>query len=83
MLVMQGGRLLADGPVRELLTDIPLLELARLNPPDITRFFYKKALLENRKPERLPLTLDEALQWRDIAEEDVQGNSAEVNCALP
>lgn len=63
MLVMQGGRLLADGPVRELLTDVPLLEQARLQPPDITRFFYKKALLENRKPERLPLTLDEALQW--------------------
>ena len=63
MLVMQGGRLLADGPVRELLTNIPLLEQARLHPPDITRFFYKKALLENRKPERLPLTLDEALQW--------------------
>lgn len=63
MLVMQGGRLLADGQVRELLTNIPLLEQARLHPPDITRYFYKKALLENRKPERLPLTLDEALQW--------------------
>lgn len=63
MLVMQGGRLLADGPVRELLTNIPLLEQARLHPPDITRFFYKKALLENREPGRLPLTLDEALQW--------------------
>lgn len=63
MLVMQGGHLIADGPVRELLTNVPLLEQARLQPPDITRFFYKKALLENRKPERLPLTLDEALQW--------------------
>lgn len=63
MLVMQGGHLLADGLVRELLTDIPLLEQARLHPPDITRFFYRKALLENRKPERLPLTLNEALQW--------------------
>ena len=63
MLVMQGGRLIADGPVRELLTDVPLLEQARLQPPDITRFFYKKALLENRKPVKLPLTLDEALQW--------------------
>lgn len=63
MLVMQGGRLIADGPVRELLTNIPLLEQAHLQPPDITRFFYKKALLENRKPERLPLTLNEALLW--------------------
>lgn len=63
MLVMRGGLLIADGPVRELLTNVPLLEQARLEPPTITRFFYKKALLENRKPERLPLTLDEALQW--------------------
>ena len=62
MLVMQGGHLIADGPVRELLTNIPLLEQARLEPPSITSFFYKKALQENRKPERLPLTLDEALQ---------------------
>lgn len=62
MLVMQGGEIVADGPVRELLTNIPLLEQARLEPPSITRFFYRKALLENRQPERLPLTLDEALQ---------------------
>lgn len=27
----------------------------------ITRYFYKKALLEYRKPERLPPTLEEAL----------------------
>ena len=63
MLIMQGGAIIADGPVRELLTNVPLLEQARLEPPSITRFFYRKALLENRQPERLPLTLDEALQW--------------------
>ncbi len=66
MLVMQGGHIIADGPVRDLLTNIPLLEQARLQPPDITRFFYKKALLENRKPERLPLTLAEALNGEPI-----------------
>ncbi len=65
MLVMQGGGLIADGTVRELLTNVPLLEQARLEPPSITRYFYKKALLENRKPERLPLTLDEALLCDD------------------
>ena len=61
MLVMQGGSLVADGPVRDLLTDIPLLDRARLQPPTITRFFYEKALREGHIPERLPLTLDEAL----------------------
>ena len=63
MLVMQSGRLIADGTVRDLLTNFPLLEQARLEPPSITRYFYKKALQENRKPERLPLTLDEALRY--------------------
>lgn len=62
MLIMQGGAIIADGPVRELLTNVPLLEQARLEPPSITKFFYRKALQENRPPERLPLTLDEALQ---------------------
>lgn len=61
MLVMQGGRLIADGPVRDLLTDIPLLEQARLQPPTITRFFYEKAVQGGCIPERLPLTLNEAL----------------------
>jgi cobalt/nickel transport system ATP-binding protein len=61
MLVMQGGRLIADGPVRGLLTDIPLLEQARLQPPTITRFFYEKAVREGLAPERLPLTLNEAV----------------------
>ncbi len=62
MLVMQGGRLIADGPVRELLTNIPLLEQARLQPPTITKFFYDKAVREGRTPDWLPLTLDEAVQ---------------------
>jgi len=62
MLIMQKGRLIADGPVRDLLTDVPLLKQARLQPPTITNFFYEKAVREERMPERLPLTLDEALQ---------------------
>ena len=42
MLVMQGGRLLADGPVRELLTNIPLLEQARLHPRTSQGFSIKR-----------------------------------------
>ena len=63
MLIMQRGRLIADGPVRNLLTDVPLLKQARLQPPTITSFFYEKAVREGQVPERLPLTLDEALKW--------------------
>ncbi len=62
MLIMREGRLAGDGPVRELLTNIPLLEQSRLQPPNITKYFYHKALLENRQPDQLPITLDEALK---------------------
>ncbi len=43
-------------------TNIPLLEQSRLQPPNITKYFYHKALLENRQPDQLPITLDEALK---------------------
>lgn len=42
---MQGGHIIAHGPVCDLLTKVPLLEQDRLEPPSITRFFYKKALM--------------------------------------
>ncbi len=61
MLVMQGGRLVADGAAREVLTDIPLLKSAGLQTPDITRFFYEKALRKESLSEKLPLTVEEAL----------------------
>jgi len=32
-----------------------------LQPPTITRFFYEKAVREGATPDRLPLTLDEAV----------------------
>jgi cobalt/nickel transport system ATP-binding protein len=61
MLVMQQGRIIADGPVHDLLTNIPLLEQARLEPPAITKYFYEKSVLTGKKPAWLPLTLDEAI----------------------
>jgi cobalt/nickel transport system ATP-binding protein len=61
MLVMQGGTLLADGPVRSLLTDVALMERARLQPPSITKYFYEKARSLGQKPDNLPLTVEEAL----------------------
>jgi cobalt/nickel transport system ATP-binding protein len=63
VLVMENGSLLADGPVRGILTDIPLLERARLNPPAITKYFYEKRR-KNGGAEGgpLPLTVEEALK---------------------
>ncbi len=57
VLVLAEGRLVADGPVRDVLTDLPLLEGARLRPPPITRYF---AAL-HPGAEQLPLTMEEAL----------------------
>ena len=58
VLVIESGQLLADGPLRPVLTDVALLERARLRPPQITRYFHE---LEPDATD-LPLTLEEARQ---------------------
>ncbi len=60
VLVMNEGALLADGPVREVLTDVALLERARLRAPGITRYFHARDANGE-----LPLTVDEALARDD------------------
>lgn len=62
VIIMDQGHVLADGPVRRVLTDIPLLERARLAAPSITRYFYEQARRRGREPRDLPLTVEEALQ---------------------
>jgi cobalt/nickel transport system ATP-binding protein len=61
VLVMEEGLLLADGSIRQVLTDVPLLERARLNPPEITKYFYEKRR-QNGGQGPLPLTVEEALK---------------------
>lgn len=61
VLVLEGGKLLADRDVRGVLTDVPLLERARLQPPAITRYFFELARRSGRPPDKLPLSVDEAL----------------------
>lgn len=65
VIVMDAGHILADGPVRTVLTDIPLLERARLSAPSITRYFYERAKQSGQAPGDLPLTVEEALKRRD------------------
>lgn len=59
-LVMDGGRIIADGSVREILTDVPLLERSRLRPPSITKYFYEKQR-RGGTAGPLPITVEEAL----------------------
>jgi cobalt/nickel transport system ATP-binding protein len=62
VLVMENGSLLADGSVQDVLTNIPLMEKARLSPPSITKYFYEKRLREGAPLTGLPLTVEEALK---------------------
>jgi cobalt/nickel transport system ATP-binding protein len=62
VLVIENGALLADGSVQDILTDVPLLERARLSPPSITKYFYEKRLREGGSLSGLPLTVEEALK---------------------
>ncbi len=60
VMVIEGGRLLADGPMRAVLTDVELLHRARLRPPQITEYFHRL----HPETQQLPLTLAEALERR-------------------
>ena len=62
VLVMENGKLLADGSVKKVFTDVPLMERARLSPPSITKYFYEKRLREGAPVDDLPLTVEEALK---------------------
>lgn len=60
VLILDGGRVVCDGPVTEILTDIPLLQRHALEAPLIAQYFY------GRRPAstaggKVPLTLAEAL----------------------
>jgi energy-coupling factor transporter ATP-binding protein EcfA2 len=56
ILVMLGGKLILDGPTREVFVQTDLLRQTRVQPPPITRFAIE---IDWRPP---PLTVDEAIQ---------------------
>jgi cobalt/nickel transport system ATP-binding protein len=62
VLVLQDGVLIADDSTRKVLTDVPLLERARLKPPEITKYFFELDRKAGRVPDRLPLSVEEALE---------------------
>lgn len=64
VIVLEHGKILADRDVRIVLTDIPLLDRARLQPPVITRYFFEKNKREGKsvQPESIPLSIEEALE---------------------
>ena len=59
IVVLDEGRVRADGPVKEILTNVQLLEQCRLEPPILARLF---AEMDHRHAwgDGVPLTIDEA-----------------------
>lgn len=61
VIVLEGGKILADRDARSVLTDIPMLERARLEPPAITRYFFERFKRDGSTEKPIPLSVEEAL----------------------
>ena len=60
IIILNEGRLVADGPARRILTDENLLMGSRLEPPILTRFF-QRLMGESTSATGIPITIDEAV----------------------
>ncbi|MGD8341339.1 MAG: cobalt ECF transporter T component CbiQ [Gammaproteobacteria bacterium] len=76
VVVIDHGRILADGTPREVLTDQALLARSRLHPPLLTRVFGRLAE-EGSRFERIPLTAEEAIEA--LREDGESGAAGEVS----
>jgi cobalt/nickel transport system ATP-binding protein len=59
IIVLNDGRLVADGPPRRILTDESLLMDSRLEPPILTKLF-QRLNGESESTNGIPITIDEA-----------------------
>ena len=59
IIVLNEGRLVADGPARQILTDEKLLMDSRLEPPILTRLF-QRLMKESNSSNGIPITIEEA-----------------------
>jgi cobalt ECF transporter T component CbiQ len=62
IIILDKGKITADGTAREILTNEALLEASRLEPPLLTRMF-QRLLDDPIDREKIPLTLEEALAY--------------------
>jgi len=59
VLILNEGQIVADGTVRQILTDEHLLEEARLEPPILTKLF-QRAMNRHDSGNGIPVTIEEA-----------------------
>ena len=74
VMIMQDGRIVADGKPRDILTDRDLLAGARLEPPMLTRMFSELSR-SGGAPSDIPLTIAEAKALLDGRSAPDQGPS--------
>ncbi|MCX8191991.1 MAG: ATP-binding cassette domain-containing protein [Nitrososphaerales archaeon] len=64
--LLNGGRIVAEGPLKEVFSNIKLMNDARLQPPTITKFFAKLMEVDlidrNNNNKSLPTTIEEAVE---------------------
>jgi energy-coupling factor transporter ATP-binding protein EcfA2/energy-coupling factor transporter transmembrane protein EcfT len=61
IIILNNGEIMADGPARQIFTDMDLLGSARLEPPILTRLFQQLADAEGHR-ETIPVTIEEAVR---------------------
>lgn len=61
IVILNQGRIIADGSPRQILTDEKLLKTARLEPPILTRLFQQLYAGSGDHPE-IPVTIEEAIR---------------------
>lgn len=72
IVILDNGRIVADGPARDILVDTELLEASRLEPPILAKLF--RHWFGNRIGNQLiPVTVDEALA---VLQAQADGNAA-------
>jgi cobalt/nickel transport system ATP-binding protein len=62
IIILDNGKIVADGTARKILTDENLLKKSRLEPPILTKLF-QRLLSDPVDRDTIPLTIDEALSF--------------------
>ena len=60
IVILDQGKIMADGTVREILTDQKLLEASRLEPPILTKLF-QQLFDDAARRDQIPITIKEAV----------------------
>ena len=81
IIIIDDGKMVADGPARDILTDEKLLNKSRLEPPILTKMF-QRLLNDPDDLKKIPITIDEALSFiedNNFFPKDFSNNASSLN----